>query len=120
MREDVRLLRTRLEVAPEGRRVAVDLELTPFVERPTIEGRLFNGSGESAGLINMIETLDTVNRVVMHLRDSETINPYRLELRIYYAHIEQDMKRMMVDEVIQTFEVTPGNVVLWEGDEGRE
>ncbi|MEM7800491.1 MAG: hypothetical protein AAF633_14950 [Chloroflexota bacterium] len=114
MREDVRLLRTRLEVAPEGKRVAIDFELTPFIERPTIELRLFDDEQRPAGLLKIIETLDTFNRVVMHLRDSQTTSHYTFNIRVYFANIDEDMQRMDVDEQSQRFEWSPGNVVNWE------
>lgn len=110
-REDVRIMRARIEVAPEGRRVAVDLELTPFIERPTIELRLINERGEPAGLSNIIETLDRILRVVMHMRDKEPAENYQLQARIYYAHIDEDMKRQKVDELIANFEAASGNVI---------
>ena len=112
-REDVRILRARTEVAPEGRRVAVDLELTPFIERPTIELRLINDRGEAAGLSNVIETLDRTLRMVMHMRDKQPAEKYRLTARIYYAHIDDNMKRQMVDEVVMEFEAIGGNEQFW-------
>ena len=113
-REDVRILRGRIEVAPEGRRVAVDLELTPFIERPTIELRLTNDRGEPAGLSNVIETLDRTLRMVMHMRDKTPAENYRLQARVYYAHIDEDMKREMVDELIIDFAADGGNEKYWE------
>ncbi len=112
-REDVRILRGRIEVAPEGRRVAVDIELTPFIERPTIELRLTNDRGEPAGLSNVIETLDRTLRMVMHMRDKTPAETYRLQARIYYAHIDEDMKREMVDEMIIDFDAVGGTEKYW-------
>ena len=112
-REDVRILRARTEMAPEGRRVAIDIELTPFIERPTIEIRLVNERGEPAGLTNIIESLDRILRLVMHLRDKSPAERYQAQITIYYAHIDEDMKRQQVDQLILEFEATPGNEVNW-------
>ena len=112
-REDVRILRARIEVAPEGRRVAVDLELTPFIERPTIELRLINDRGEPAGLSNIIETLDRTLRMVMHMRDKKPAEKYQLQARVYYAHIDDDMKRQKVDELVMEFAAVGGNEQFW-------
>lgn len=119
-RDDVRILRARTEMAPEGRRVAVDMELTPFIERPTIEIRLVNDRGESAGLTNIIESLDRIIRVVMHMRDKTPAEQYQAQIRIYYAHIDENMKRQMVDELILEFAAIPGNEVNWTKDESGE
>ena len=118
-RDDVHILRARTEMAPEGRRVAVDMELTPFIERPTIEIRLVNDRGESAGLTNIIESLDRIIRVVMHMRDKTPAEKYQAQIRIYYAHIDEDMKRQMVDELILEFAAIPGNEVNWEKEENK-
>ena len=111
LREDVRLVRTRLEVSPEGRRLAVDLELTPFIERPTVELYLANQRGEKAGLLSIIETLDRTISVVMHFRDEEPTETYRLRIAVYYASVDTELRRQVVDSIEQTFHAAPGNVV---------
>ena len=115
-RDDVRILRARTEMAPEGRRVAVDMELTPFIERPTIEVRLVNDRGEPAGLTNIIESLDRIIRIVMHMRDKVPAEKYQAQIRIYYAHIDEDMKRQLVDQLVIEFEASPGFEVNWTKD----
>ncbi len=111
MREDVRIERIRLEVSPEGRRVAVDLEMTPFIERPTVELYLANERGEKAGLLTIIETLDRKISVVMHLRDQEPTETYTLTARVYYATVTEQMQRQVVDTLEQSFKAESGNVV---------
>lgn len=110
MREDVRLEALRVEISPEGRRVAIDLEITPFIERPTVELTLTNGHGHKAGLLTIIETLDRTIQVVMHLRDQETANPYTLHAILYYASVESELKRAPVDDLSLTFEADPGSM----------
>jgi hypothetical protein len=68
-REDVRLKELGLYVYEDGRRVAVGFNLTPFIERPSIEVRVLNARGEKAGWLNVIETLDANFSLTMHLRD---------------------------------------------------
>lgn len=114
MREDVRLLRTRLEVSPEGKRIAVDLELTPFIERPTIDLRLYDDEGKLAGMLKIIETLDTFNRVVMHLRGEQASDHYTFVMQVYFANVDEDLQRMDVDQWQQRFEWTAGNIVEWD------
>ncbi|MDJ0757420.1 MAG: hypothetical protein QNJ45_28055 [Ardenticatenaceae bacterium] len=108
MREDVRFEKLRIEVSPEGKRVAVDVAITPFIERPTIELYMANGNGEKAGLLTIIETLDRVIQVVIHLRDREKANPYTLRASLYYSSVDSDMTRQQVDECSLTFDAEPG------------
>ncbi len=113
MREDVRITRTRLEVSPEARRVAVDLELTPFIERPTIQLILVNENGGNAGRLTIVETLDRVISVVMHIRDETPTEQYQLRATVYYASIDEDMKQQVVDVLTQPFALAAGNVVSY-------
>lgn len=113
MREDVRITRARLEVSPEGKRVAVDLELTPFIERPTVQLVLVNEAGGQAGRLTIIETLDRVMSVVMHIRDQDPTATYHLHARVYYASIEEDLQPQVVDTLAQLFALEAGNVVSY-------
>ena len=62
---------------------------------------------------NIIETLDRTLRMVMHMRDKQPAENYRLQARIYYAHIDDDMKRQMVDELVMDFAAIPGTEKYW-------
>lgn len=108
MREDVRFESLRIEVSPEGRRVAVDLVIVPFIERPTVELTLTNGEQKRAGLLTIIETLDRKIQVVMHLRDAHTVNPYTLDASLFYASVDEEMNRQKVDNLSLSFEARPG------------
>ena len=120
MREDVRITRTRLEISPEGRRIAVDLELTPFIERPTIQLLLFNERGEPAGRLTIIETLDRVVSVVMHIREKTPTLQYKFQATVYYASLDEDLKQQVVDVHTQPFALTAGHVVLHPAPDDNE
>ncbi len=94
-REDVRIKMIGLYVYPDLRRMAFALELTPFIERPCIDIRLENSLGQPAGSLSVIETLTPDFNLILHLRDQETADPYRLTAQIYY--MTPDTERMDVD-----------------------
>jgi hypothetical protein len=100
-REDVRIKMIGLYLYPEARRMAFALELTPFRERPCIDVQLFNGRGEPAGSLSVIETLTPDFNLTLHLRDYETVDPYELTVTLYYA--TPDTERMDVDSQTVTF-----------------
>ncbi len=104
MREDVRLKDIQIEVAPEGRRVAFDLELTPFIERPSIDLLLENERGEKAGALTIIETMNPRVGVVVHLRDKSPTAVYHLSATVYYASIERG-KRQIVHQMQTSFQI---------------
>jgi hypothetical protein len=104
LREDVRIRDLRWELSPEKRRIALEFELTPFIERPSLEVYIANGRGEKAGALTIIETLDYEFSVVVHLRDKEPTDPYTIHAAVYYTSLEQG-KRQIVHTKAITFTV---------------
>lgn len=100
-RDDVRIKQIGLFVYPVMRRMMFGIELTPFIERPSIEVRVRNGRGEPAGALSVIETLTPNFSLNMHLRDAETVDPYELVAIIYYATPETE--RVDIDRRSVTF-----------------
>lgn len=106
-REEVRIRQIGLYLYPDLRRMMFGVELTPFVERPSIEVIITNGEGTPAGSLHVIETLTPNFSLTMHLRDPETINPYTLTAVLYYSWPDREKIEIEWREV--TFEVTePG------------
>jgi hypothetical protein len=103
-REDVRLNELGLYVYPDGRRVAVGFNLTPFLEKPCIEVRVVNERGEKAGWLNVIETIETNFSLTMHLRDKEPTTFYEVTAVVYYATPDTD--RMDVHSLTRSFDAT--------------
>jgi len=106
-REEVRIKQIGLFVHDDLRCVSFGLELTPFLERPSIQVVILNGQGEHAGALTVIETMTPNFSLIVHLRDGDVTDPYELTAEIYYAKPETD--RQNVDQRIVTFKVSrPG------------
>lgn len=103
-REDVRFNQLGLYVHPDGRRIAVGFDITPFRERPSIEVQLFNLLGEPAGSLTVIETLESNFHLTMHLRDRSPTSEYTVRATLYYATPEEG--RMDVHTLSGTVDVT--------------
>lgn len=114
-REDVRFRQIGLFIHPDLRRLAFGVELTPFVERPSIEVLIFNGEGAPAGSLHVIETLTPNFSLTMHLRDVTTINPYRLTALLYYSW--PDREKIEVERREVTFEVSEPGERIFKFDE---
>lgn len=99
--EDVRIKQIGLFIYDDLRRLAFGVELTPFLERPSVEVRLRNGKGEPAGSLNVIDTLRPNFSLTLHLRDAEPAEPYELTAVLYYATPETERKN--VDQRTVTF-----------------
>lgn len=116
-REDVRIKQVGLFVYEDMRRVAFGVELTPFLEGPSIEVQMTNARGEPAGSLNVIETNTPNFTLTLHLRDAERVDPYTLTAKLYYATPEEE--RMDVDARTVTFNMLEPGETLFPFDPQR-
>lgn len=114
-REDVRIEKIGLFVYEDRRRVMFGVELTSFLERPSIEVTITNADGIRAGSLNVIDTLEARFSMTMHLRDAEAADPYRLTAVVYYATPDSD--RVDVHRVTVGFETAVAGELIFDGDD---
>lgn len=98
-REDVRIKQLGIYLHDDRRRVAVGFELTPFLERPSIEVIITNERGERASSMSIIDTMNANFSVVMHLRDKEPADAYEIKVILYYATPDTD--RMDIQTLVR-------------------
>ena len=68
---------------PDGRRVRVNIEVTPFQKRPYIEVVLNDAHGDEVASTSLVEPMSWKLEFTMHVR-GEIENPYTLNARLYY------------------------------------
>ena len=86
---------------PDGRRLRVNLEITPFQKRPYIEITLTDANGQEIATTSIVEPLSWKLEFTMHIR-GELQNPYTLNAHLYYPENgPSDQPRQI------TFDVTP-------------
>lgn len=106
-REDVRIKQLGLFVFEDKRRVAVGFDITPFLERPSIDVDAVNSSGQFAGTMTIVNANAPNFTLTLHLRDKEPTDTYKLRVTLYYA--APDTERQEVHTLIKTIDVTkPG------------
>lgn len=99
--EETRITSLTAEALPDGRRLRVNLEITPFQKRPYIEVTLNDADGEEVASTSIVEPLSWKLEFTMHIR-GELRNPYTLHARLYYPDDgPSDVPRQF------TFEVHP-------------
>ena len=81
--EETHITNITVEPYPDGYRVRVNIEVTPFQKRPHIEVMLSDASGDEVGSTNIVEPLNWKMEFTMHIR-GELNNPYTLEAKLYY------------------------------------
>jgi hypothetical protein len=68
---------------PDGRRLLVNMEITPFQKRPYIEVILNDSNGVEVASTSIVEPLSWNLEFTMHIR-GDLNNPYALIAKLYY------------------------------------
>ena len=93
-----RLLELKAQPYPDGRRLRVALELTPFQQRPDIELTLKDSSGEPAAAASIVEPAGWKLEVTLHIRAADPTGAYRLVASLAYADLgEVDHREIAVE-----------------------
>ncbi|NOY97814.1 MAG: hypothetical protein GXP40_01245 [Chloroflexi bacterium] len=96
--EDVRIVEMRAEPYPDGRRVRVNLDITPYKKRPHLEVTLTNPGGDEVSTVSIIEPLNWKIEFTMHIRGENIAGTYTLDTRLFYPpRDEEDPKMARVD-----------------------
>ena len=99
--EETHIITLSAEPWPDGYRLRVNIEITPFQKRPYIEVTLTDADGEEIASTNIVEPLSWKLEFTMHIR-GDLNNPYTLNARLYYPEGgPSDQPRQF------TFDVTP-------------
>jgi hypothetical protein len=97
---EVRIQDFRLEPYPDGKRVRVYLELTPFQKRPSGELFIKDLLGNQVASANIIETIDPKMELTMHLRIPNPKGAYQAQVIIFYSDTLEDITED--DQIIKT------------------
>jgi hypothetical protein len=81
--EETRISALSAQPYPDGHRLRVNIEVTPFQKRPTIEVILHDSNGDEVASTNIVEPMSWKLEFTMHIR-GELNNPYALSARLYY------------------------------------
>ena len=81
--EETRITSLTAVPYPDGYRLRVNLEMTPFQQRPHLEVSLKDAGDEEVASSSIVEPLSWKIEFTMHIR-GELNNPYTLEARLFY------------------------------------
>ena len=82
--EETKLNSLTAQPYPDGYRLRVNIEVTPFQIRPYIEVILKDSNGDEVASTSIVEPLSWKLEFTMHIRSEELHNPYTLNARLYY------------------------------------
>jgi len=81
--EETRITSLTAEPYPDGYRLRVNIEITPFQKRPHIEVTLSDADAREVASSSIIEPMGWKIEFTMHIR-GELRNPYTLEAKLFY------------------------------------
>jgi hypothetical protein len=81
--EETRITSLTAVPYPDGYRLRVNIEMTPFQKRPHLEVILNDANTEEVASTSIVEPLGWKIEFTMHIR-GELNNPYTLEARLFY------------------------------------
>lgn len=80
---ETHIISLRAEPYPDGYRLRVNIEMTPFQQRPHLEVSLKDATQEEVASSSIVEPLTWKIEFTMHVR-GELNNPYTLEATLFY------------------------------------
>ncbi len=90
--EQVRIRSFKAEPRPDGRRVRLFLELTPFLKQPDGEIIVKDAQGDEVGSLSFIETMMPKMEFTLHLRGVQTEGKFTASATIFYREEPQEVK----------------------------
>ena len=101
---ETRFRSLRAEPWPDGRRVAVQVQLTPFQRRPNLHISISDAQGREVASLTAIQILQPDVGFTLHLRQADTHGQYTVAARIAYP--DPDLNLGVVDQAETAFEIT--------------
>jgi hypothetical protein len=84
-REEVRIEHVTATPYPDGRRVHVEVAITPFRERPNLEMLIVTRAGQTAASTSAVAVMNTKVGFNLHLRGaSDPDGEYTVRVLLYY------------------------------------
>jgi hypothetical protein len=81
--KEVRITAAGVQPAPDGRRVALSITLTPFLEYPNLEVVLYRPDGEAERSLTVIGTPERSLRLTLHVKQPQP-GSYRARIDLIY------------------------------------
>ncbi len=107
--EETKIRSLSAEPYPDGYRLRVNIEITPFQKRPHVEAVLTDADGNEVASTSVIEPMSWKLEFTMHIR-GELHNPYSLEAKLFYPNGPSTEPKTITFDVKPPQENTESNV----------
>ncbi|HET7009382.1 MAG TPA: hypothetical protein VFI11_01285 [Anaerolineales bacterium] len=81
---EVRLREVAVVAHPDGRRLRVNLRLTPFLEKPNVDLEVRDSAGDRLASATIVETTESDLALTLHLRSQAVDRPLTLVTTVSY------------------------------------
>ena len=88
---EVRIRDFGIEPYPDGKRLRITLELTPFLKPPSSEILITDRLGNLVATANIIEIIDPKIALTMHLRTPDPQGEFTARVLIFYTESLEDI-----------------------------
>lgn len=82
--EETKIISLNAEPYGDGRRVHVDIEMSPFATRPHLEFNLTDSEGQEISTASFVEPMNWKLEFTLHVRVKPADGPLDLEARLFY------------------------------------
>jgi hypothetical protein len=103
---DVRFVDLHVEPWPDGRRIRIHFEMTPFQQPPSFEAWIADTAGETVSHAEIIEIPEERMVFTMHIRSREVSGLYQLTTHLYYPDLGVIEERQVNFETHETTDST--------------
>ena len=82
---EVEITEVQARPLPDGRRVVIQVALTPFIESPSFDVTILRPDGTAERTLSVVSTMDRMNTLTMHLTRPERLPEYVARVELVYA-----------------------------------
>jgi hypothetical protein len=80
----VEIIEVQVRPLPDGRRVVIQVALTPFVESPSFDVTILQPDGTTERTLSVVSTMDRMNTLTMHLSQPERASEYTARIDLIH------------------------------------
>ncbi len=83
---EVEITDVRVRPLPDGRRVLVQVTLTPFVENPAFDVTILRPDGAQERSLSVVNAMDRTSTLTMHLSGAPRAAEYIARVELFHDH----------------------------------
>jgi len=102
--ENIEIRQLSAKPFPDGKRVAVEFELTPFQQRPNIEIGVTNQEGRVVSSFSVVEAIENKMSFTLHLREPNPHGAYLVDMQVFYtdmAELEEESEQLIKEILLE-------------------